>query len=115
VKAASALIRAAEAQGVTLWVEGGQLRYKARQPVADGFKDRIREHKAEIIKLLEEKPVATGETRLPEWCDSRCESFHRLMIPEVGTMMWCCQEDDSTQWRRVRIDTMNSCPMEMKF
>ena len=111
MKAASALIRSAETLGVVLWVEGGQIRYKARQPVSDGFKSQIKARKAEIIELLREKPVEEGKSSPPEYCDSKCKCFHRLVVPDLGTLAWCCWEEDSAHWRRVRIDAMTECPM----
>ncbi|MGD9506464.1 MAG: hypothetical protein AB7W37_16270 [Syntrophobacteraceae bacterium] len=181
MKTATALLRSAESLGIILWVEGGQLRYKARQPVSDGIKSRIRQHKAEIIDLLsparrngracnhrgneatrtvpswcrancpglEVIPLAnegevagcvhpvTGAWRrldmmtecpavsahkvmngagptLPEWCNARCEHYHRLDVPDLGTMQWCCHETDATHWRRNRIDSMTGCPHAAK-
>ena len=111
MKTATALLRSAESQGIILWVEGGHLRYKARQPVSDGFKDRIKEHRAEIIKLLSRGETDSTPSTLPEWCDTRCEHYHRLDLPVIGTMQWCCWEKDERHWRRDRIDGMGGCPM----
>jgi len=43
---------------------------------------------------------------LPSWCNTRCEHYHRLDVPDLGTMQWCCHETDATHWRRNRIDSM---------
>jgi len=115
MKTASTILRSAESLGIELWVEGGQIRYKARQPVSDGFKSRIRQHKAEIINLLSREPggvVTATRPTLPSWCNSRCEHRHRLELPDLGAVEWCCFEQDANHWRRVRIGTMNGCPMK---
>lgn len=49
---------------------------------------------------------------LPSWCRTNCEHFHKLVAPEIGTIRWCCFEQDATHWRRDRIDSMSKCPME---
>jgi len=49
---------------------------------------------------------------LPSWCSARCEHFHKLVVPDLGTMMWCCWEVDSSNWRRYRISAMTGCPLE---
>lgn len=48
---------------------------------------------------------------VPSWCNAGCEHFHRLTVPDLGTLLWCCWETDSTCWRRVRVETMNKCPL----
>ena len=116
MKTATALLRSTESLGIVLWVEAGQIRYKAKQPVSDGWKSQIRAHKAEIINLLAtDKPGGATEAARPtvsSWCNVRCEHYHKLSIPDRGTMAWCCWEDDSTHWRRVRVDSMTKCPLK---
>ena len=114
MKTATALLRSAESLGIILWVEDGQLRYRARQPVSDGFKSQIKEHKTEIINLLTGKPggaVQATKPNLPGWCKSSCEHYHRLELPDGGELQWCCQGDDERHWRIDRIDKMSICPM----
>ena len=114
MKAASALIRSAESQGITLWVEGGQLRYKARKPVSDGLKDRIREHKADIINLLKNQPAPTGTSSamsiIPEWCTLGCECCCKLEFPDLPVVHGCYMETDERNWKWSRHDTMTACP-----
>lgn len=114
MKTVTALLRSAESLGIALWVEGGQLRYKARQPVSDGMKDRIRKHKAEIISLLSTQtghPEKPDHPPLPDWCNPHCECFHRLEIPNLPVVQGCYREIDEKNWRWSRLDKMNSCPM----
>lgn len=54
---------------------------------------------------------ATTRPPVPEWCNARCDCYHRLELPEIGTMQWCCFEQDDANWRRDRIDTMTACPI----
>ena len=65
------------------------------------------------LDRLTECPAIRKATRptLPEWCNPRCEHFHRLDVPEIGAMQWCCFERDETKWRRDRIGTMTVCPI----
>lgn len=111
MKAANALLRRVESLGVILWVEGDQLRYKARQPVSDGLKNRIRQHKPEIINLLRfAKVQETIRPKVPEWCDPGCTCFCRLEFPDLPMVMGCYQENDSSHWRWSRLDKMTYCP-----
>ena len=113
MKAASALLLSAESLGIVLWVEGEQLRYKAKQPVSDGMKDRIREHKAEIIELLSNQgggPAPPALPQFPDWCNPGCECFFRLELPGLPVVLGCYQETDSTHWRWSRLEKMNNCP-----
>lgn len=66
---------------------------------------------------------ATTRPTLPSWCNPRCDCYHRLEVPDVGTQeaiatqrnaQWCCQEISETHWRRDRIDTMSGCPTERR-
>ena len=98
MNAASALLQSAEAHGITLWADGDQLRYKARQPVSDGMKDRIRQHKAEIIQLLSNQPsepTDLARPTVPEWCNPRCECFCKLELPGLPVVRGCYLETDT--------------------
>lgn len=113
MKAAKALLQSAESLGIVLWVDGDQLRYKARQPVSDGMKDRMREHKADIINLLNSKParpVGAKRPTLPGWCNPQCECFHRMELPGSEVVQGCYQALGETNWRWSRIDKAKSCP-----
>lgn len=117
MKAVSALLQRAESVGLSLWVEGGQLRYRAKQPIGEGLKAQIRERKDDIINLLSKSHGGTAEAiraALPSWCNTRCDCYHRLEVPDVGTLQWCCQEIDENHWRRDRLDTMSGCPLAGK-
>lgn len=52
-----------------------------------------------------------ARSTVPDWCNTKCKHFHRTDVPQIGTLLWCCQEEDSTHWRRHRIDSMNECPI----
>jgi hypothetical protein len=110
------IIDQATADGLLLALaEDGSLQATGDDKVVDRWRQRLRRHKTEIINLLAaEKPGGAIEaTRppLPGWCNRQCERFHQTMVPEIGTIMWCCVEDDETHWRRDRIDTMSGCPL----
>ncbi len=47
-------------------------------------------------------------------CGNACEHFHRVEIPDLTAVAWCCSEQDSKHWRRLRIGAMRKCPMEMQ-
>lgn len=116
---ALAIIEAATADGLVVGLApGGSLKAVGEQEVVDRWRPLLKQHKNEIINLLAtDKPGgATEATRptLPNWCNARCEHYHRLEVPDVGTMQWCCWEDDIKHWRRERIDTMSKCPVEVK-
>ena len=104
MKTANDLIQDAKSIGIFLWVEGGQLRYKARQPIADDFKAQIKKHRAEIIHQLTVQPI------LPNWCAAKCDHFHEMKIPGMEPVRYCCLETDSKNWLRIRIENLNECP-----
>ncbi len=113
MKTATALLQSAEAHGIVLWVDGDQLRYRARQAVSDGMKERIRENKAEIINLLKSKTCGSDETTrvaFPDWCNPRCECFHRLELPGLEVVQGCYLENDERNWQWAKLDKMKSCP-----
>lgn len=105
MKPETALLRKTSTMGIVLWVEAGNLKYRADKPIDDEILKQLRAHKAEIISIL------TGSTAVPDWCDSRCEHFHRLEVPGVGTRQWCCWETDERHWCRYRLDALNACPL----
>ena len=81
MSAAIDLLRDAGEQGLTLWLDEGQLRYKAMQPVSDELKGRLRQYKAEIISLLAIRPggVTKAETPARTWTPgnpSTCSCGH---------------------------------------
>ena len=104
MKAASALLQSAGSMGLHLWVDGDQLRYKATHAVSDGLKDRIREHRRDIITLLESK------TALPQWCNPDCPCLRRIEAAETPAVSACLMEIDERNWKWTRIDKMQSCP-----
>jgi hypothetical protein len=55
---------------------------------------------------------ATTRPTLPNWCNTSCDHYHRLEVPDVGTMQWCCSETDDRHWRRSRLDLMTECPIK---
>jgi len=113
MNAATALLQSAETHGITLWVDGDQLRYKARQPVTDGMKDRIRQHKAEIINLLSNQgneAEKLDHSTVPTWCNPGCECLGRQELPDLPMVMGCYQENDERNWKWSRFDKMNGCP-----
>lgn len=49
---------------------------------------------------------------LPCWCQGRaCEHHHRLELPDLPTVEWCCDDSNGRHWRIYRIDRMKSCPI----
>lgn len=44
---------------------------------------------------------------VPAWCKSFCERHH-----ETDGAVWCCWEENETNWRRVRLDAMTECPLK---
>jgi hypothetical protein len=112
---ALAIVEAATAEGLIVDLsQNGSLKVVGDQETVDRWRPRLKQHKAEIINLLNAKPggvVKATRPTLPSWCNSMCKHFHRLDVPEVGILQWCCQEEDSTHWRRDRIDCMSDCPL----
>ena len=116
MKAVQALLQSAQSLGIILWVDGDQLRYKARQPVSDGMKGRIREYKADIINLLNSKPVRPVESvrpTLPGWCNPQCECFCRLELPSLENVLGC-EINTTSGWRWVRLSNLTGCPLAVK-
>jgi len=115
---ALAIIEAATADGLAVDLSPtGSLKAIGEQETVNRWCPLLKQHKAEIINLLSKKPggaVEATRPTLPSWCNSRCDCYHRLELPEIGTMQWCCFEIDKTHWHRDRIDTMRGCPMEVK-
>ncbi len=111
---ALAIIEAATAEGLVVdLAQNGSLKAIGEQKTVNRWRPLLKQHKAEIINLLKAKPGGAGEAArptLPSWCNPRCDCYHRLELPEIGTVQWCCFEQDETHWRRDRIDTMQSCP-----
>jgi len=116
MNAASALLQSAEVHGITLWADGNQLRYKALQPVSEGMKNRIRQHKAEIIQLLCEQGTERSPQRLPvpDFCNPGCGCFCRLEFPGHTEVQACYREGGGTDWKWSRLDKMKNCPQEWK-
>jgi hypothetical protein len=100
----TAILRKASTLGIFLWVEGGKLKYKADRPLAGEVLEQLKAHKAEVVASL------TRTAKIPGWCSQICEHFHQTEIPDMPTVVWCCTEEDSKHWRRVRLDTMTECP-----
>jgi len=166
---ALSIIEAAAAEGLIVDLsQNGLLKIRGEQKVVSRWQPLLKQHKAEIINLLNREPggavqatrplppwcrtgcpgleaiplpnegevvgcvhPVTGAWRrldwmkqcaalekttppvLPSWCnENRCAHFHRLVVTEIGTSLWCCWEKDETHWRRERIDTMSGCPMQ---
>ena len=114
---ALAIIEAATAEGLTVNLSPtGSLKAIGEQKTVNRWRPLLKQHKAEIINLLAtDKPGGATEAARPtvsSWCNVRCEHYHKLSIPDRGTMAWCCWEDDSTHWRRVRVDSMTKCPLK---
>jgi len=109
MKTATALLRSAESLGITLWVDGDLLRYKARQPISDGFKDRLREHKAEIINLLSRDQGEAKEATLtlPASCRVDCHGLEAISLPNEGEVAGCVHPITHA-WKR--LDAMTECP-----
>ena len=111
---ALSIIEAATAEGLTVNLSPtGSLKAIGEQEAVNRWCPLLKQHKAEIINLLSKKPggaIEATRPTLPSWCNPRCDCYHRLELPEIGTMQWCCFEQDETHWRRDRIDTMKSCP-----
>jgi hypothetical protein len=96
--------------GLHLWVDGDQLRYKATRAVNDGLKDRIREHRRDIITLLKSKSTSAAGPVLPQWCNPDCPCLRRIEAAETDTVSACLMETDERNWKWTRIDKMQSCP-----
>ncbi|ADW16663.1 hypothetical protein Despr_0483 [Desulfobulbus propionicus DSM 2032] len=115
---ARAIIEAAVTDGLVVNLSPtGSLKAIGEQEAVNRWRPLLKQHKTEIINLLSGKPSgemqATRPT-LPNWCNARCDHYHRLDVPDVGTMQWCCWETDERHWRRDRIDTMSRCPEKEK-
>ena len=90
MKTSLAIIKAAEDQGISLWVEGGALRYKAARGIASDLKSQLVNHKNEIIEILSHELI----TGLP--CGG-CGSVLYRRIPNgfsypdgsMTTGWWC--------------------------
>lgn len=114
---ALSIIEAATAEGLTVNLSPtGSLKAIGEQETVNRWRPLLKQHKAEIINLLAtDKPggaIEATRPTVPSWCNVRCEHFHKLSIPDLGTVLWCCWEDDSTHWRRVRVDSMTECPLK---
>jgi len=113
---ALSIIEAATAEGLTVDLsQSGSLKVVGEQETVDRWRPRLKQHKTEIINFLNAKPggaVTATRPTLPSWCNSRCEHRHRLELHDLGAVEWCCFEQDATHWRRVRIGSMNGCPVK---
>ncbi len=111
------IIEQATTEGVVITLsENGKIKVAGGKDVVDRWRPLLQERKQEIVDHLVCGGGAVRATwaTVPSWCSARCEHFHELVVPDLGTMMMCCWEADLTHWRRLRIDTMNSCPMEVQ-
>jgi len=112
---ALAIIEAASTDGLVVNLsQNGSLEVVGEQQVVDRWRTRLKQHKAEIINLLSRESggvVTATRPTLPNSCNSRCEHYHRLELPDLGAVEWCCFDQDERHWRRMRIDTMNGCPL----
>jgi len=104
---ALAIIEAAKSEGLIVNLsQSGSLKVVGDQETVDRWRTRLKEHKAEIVASL----IRIAKT--PSWCSRQCEHYHRLEIPTLGVMQWCCSETDDRHWRRDRIDLMPGCPLK---
>ena len=98
--------------------ESGNIKARGDHEVVIRWQPLLKQHKEDIVNLLMRKePDRVAQTirqTLPEWCDHNCEHYHRLDLPDLDTMQWCCWEIDETHWQRDRIDKMNGCPVCME-
>lgn len=116
---AAEIIKAATAEGLVINLSpGGSLKAIGEQDVVDRWRPLLKQHKAEIINLLATgKPggaIEATRPTVPTWCNAGCEHFHKLVVPDLGTVLWCCWETDPANWRRLRIDALAGCPMSTR-
>jgi hypothetical protein len=114
---AQSIIETAAVEGLVVDLSPtGNLKVGGDKGVIARWTPVLKQHKTEIVDLLSKKQVSLKSRMppIPEWCNSSCEHFHRLDVPEVGLMQWCCHEEDEIHWRRVRIDKMTGCPERKK-
>lgn len=105
---ALAIVEAATAEGLVVELSlNGSLKAVGEQEVVDRWRPLLKQHKAEIVILL-------SGVNLPNWCRADCDHYHRLEVPDVGTMQWCCQDDDYRHWRIARINRLSHCPLKME-
>lgn len=113
---ALAIIEAATAEGLVVNLSPtGSLKATGEQEAVNRWRPLLKQHKAEIINLLIGKAggvVTATRPTLPNWCNARCEHYHRLEVPDLPTVEWCCFEQDERHWRRGRIGTMKECPIK---
>lgn len=112
MNATEALMQSAESLGVKLWIEAGELRYRATRPLNDGFKAQLKGHKDEIVKLLTGHPggpSATTRLILPSWCRNDCLSLESVDLPREGPVPGCLRPGPGIeQW--TRLEWLRSCP-----
>ena len=110
------IIEQAATEGLVVRLSpGGSLKAIGNQEAVNRWRPVLTQHKLEIINLLVTvKPggaIEATRPTVPDWCNTKCEHFHRMDVPEIGTFLWCCQEEDPTYWCRLRINSMNECPI----
>lgn len=108
------IYRAAGADGVIVTLSaGGAIKATGEQSAVNRWRPALVEHKAEIIKLLNDQPDGSATTTpaaLPSWCDPECSCLHRLELPGYAVVMGCYQEDGTSNWKWLRLDKINCCP-----
>ena len=108
---AAEIIRAVKAEGVVVALSpSGSIKAVGNESVLNRWRPALKDHKAEIIQLLKKEPGGQTARPFPSWCNQSCEHYHRLELPDLEMVQWCCQETDSTHWRWSRLDRMTCCP-----
>ena len=108
------LLAAAQRQGIELWLDGEQLHYRASSKVSEELKARLRSHKADIIRILQEQAATASKApEIPAWCSTDCPHFD-LVEPvgaEQASVPGCFREDERGGWIWSRLDKLSACPV----
>lgn len=109
------LLATAQRQGIELWLDGEHLRCKASSKISEEMIARLRSHKGEIIRILQQGDATTTSEAigLPPWCSTDCQYFDLAELPgeQGGKVPGCFREDGASGWVWSRLDKMSGCPV----
>ena len=102
------LLEQCETNGIVLCVQSGQLQITGNLKKIGELADTIRQHKADIIRLLEQKDM--NATEIVRYMQAEIALFHgeavafiaRYLQKHYGKTYWQAQDEATTVWNILR-------------
>lgn len=107
---AEELLATTQRQGIELWLDGEQLHYRASSKVSEELKARLRSHKADIVRILQEQSAGKAP-ELPAWCSTDCPHFDLVELPGRPPAPGCFRRLPG-HWLWRPLYNMRACPMK---